>query len=431
MENRTPDTTTDSCSGPGIDIKEIENILLSHECVEEAHITSVPDGERRNVVHALVTLEENYLPSNDMKRELAWHVITQADTLVVFKDIEFREIRTDPATMFNKDRTVSAEDIYISGHKVNTGEVERALLEREEVVDVRVMGIPDKQKGAMLSAFITLRKGVAPTDNLKRELAWHARLEVGPMVMFRDMEFGDIPPERSEGGTERGMVIVDEITGTGGDIHISSHRISTTEVTRALLGHQYVEDAAVVTVPDEDRGEIMKAFVKLRKDVPHSNDLKLELAWHVMTELKPISVFKSIQFESETPVSAGKETSKTGQQGRKPVYVADDPVLSVHVERVLASHESVSEAIVIGVPDESHGEALKAFVTLENGIDPSDDLREELAWHTRTSIGPEVVFKSITFRRYLPRATTPEELRSILKADELEIPTRISISIAD
>ena len=63
------------------------------------------------------------------------------------------------------------------------------------------------------------------------------------------------------------MVIVDEVNGEENAIHILSHRISSTEVTRALLSHPDVSDAAVVPIPDEERGEILKAFVRLKKGV--------------------------------------------------------------------------------------------------------------------------------------------------------------------
>ncbi|HID73877.1 MAG TPA: hypothetical protein EYP43_02365, partial [Thermoplasmata archaeon] len=105
--------------------------------------------------------------------------------------------------------------------------------------------------------------------------------------------------------------------------------------------------------------------------------------------------------------------------------------LSLDVEEALERHKAVVEAVVIGVPDEVHGEALQAFVNLVPGVVPTEDLREELAWHARSEVGPEVVFRSIRFRRFLPGAKDRRTLRRILRADALEIPTKMSISIAD
>jgi acetyl-CoA synthetase len=94
-------------------------------------------------------------------------------------------------------------------------------------------------------------------------------------------------------------------------------------------------------------------------------------------------------------------------------------------------HDSVSYAVVLGVPDEKHGEALQAFVTLKEGEVPSRELLHELAWHARTLIGPQVVFKSIWFRDYIPRNVEKKMLRNILLAGTLDMPARMSITIAD
>jgi acyl-coenzyme A synthetase/AMP-(fatty) acid ligase len=219
------------------------------------------------------------------------------------------------------------------------------------------------------------------------------------------------------------MVVVDEVAMGGAGMEISGHRMSTTEITNVLLSHPDISDAAVVTVPDERKGEVMKAFAKVKEGVVPSNDLKLELAWLVLTELKPIGVFKSIELEQE-------ETQKAPVMGEE-VHISGHTLLSIDVEEALVSHPSVAEAIVVGVPDGTHGEALQAFVNLNSDVLPTEALKEELAWHARTEIGPEVVFRSVKFRSFLPRAKDRKTLRSILRADALEIPTKMSITMAD
>ena len=72
-----------------------------------------------------------------------------------------------------------------------------------------------------------------------------------------------------------------------------------------------------------------------------------------------------------------------------------------------------------------------AFVNLSTGTLPTEDLSEELAWHTRALVGEQVVFKSVKFRRFLPGAKDRKAMRRILRADALEIPTNVSITIAD
>jgi acyl-coenzyme A synthetase/AMP-(fatty) acid ligase len=437
---------------------DIKRILLSHESVKEADVTTVSGDQGKDLLHANILLNKDHSPSNELKLELAWHVGAESGDFSVFKDIEFRIPEEERKERWD-EQTFATGIVHIAGHRVDTSEVEQALMDFDGVVYARVIGVPDKKRGETLKAFITLKDGMDPSNDLKTELGWHARIEVSPMVVFKEVEFGDFvslegaKTDLSEEGKDGeksvittlesadpdGMVIVDEIKEDGKVIRISSHKISTTEITQSLLAHPYISDAAVVTVPDDRNGETMKAFVKLKEGVDPSNDLKLELAWHVMTDLKPISVFKSIELETAKP--EGKQVIEPAQAPASPVEkliskgVEDLLVhaenLSDRVENILAMHDSVSEAIVISVKDKVHGQALQAFVTLNEGSSPTEDLMEELAWHARTEIGSDVVFKSIKFRRFFPVTESRESLEALLTADAMEIPTMMSITIAD
>ena len=80
---------------------------------------------------------------------------------------------------------------------------------------------------------------------------------------------------------------------------------------------------------------------------------------------------------------------------------------------------------------EQSREALKAFVNLKEGIAPSEEIKTELAWLARTEIGPDVVFKSIDFKRYLPTTHDKGTLKSLLWADAMHVPAKISITVTD
>ena len=58
------------------------------------------------------------------------------------------------------------------------------------------------------------------------------------------------------------------------------------------------------------------------------------------------------------------------------------------VESALIEHPAVAEAAVIGIPDETAGEVVKAFVTLKAGFAPSEALERELRGHARKRLGP-------------------------------------------
>lgn len=426
-------------SGTQIDLEQIEQILQTHENVQEASVETVDDTRGGQLLHAIIALNPEQSPSNEIKLELAWYVGLESGHFSIFKDITFSESSSELIS-------VSAEPeertgiIHISGHEISTIDVEESLMRYPGITFARVIAIPDTRKGEILKAFVTVKDGIPQTNDLKSELAWQASVEVGPMIIFKEIVFGKFGPDATVPTLEDvpasdGMVIVDTIQEDGEVVKISSHRISTTEVTTSLMSHPYIEDAAVVTVPDDKLGEIMKAFVKLKEGVSPSNDLKLELAWYVMTDLKPISVFKNIDLGSDTPehVEEQPELSHVESMVKHELneMLTKTGEISDRVEHILSNQAAVSEAIVITVKDKVHGQALQAFVTLNDGYHPTEDLMEQLAWTARTEVESDIVFKSIKFRRFFPVTTSREALVSLLKADAMDVPAMMSITIAD
>jgi acetyl-CoA synthetase len=78
---------------------------------------------------------------------------------------------------------------------------------------------------------------------------------------------------------------------------------------------------------------------------------------------------------------------------------------------------------VIGVPDETAGEVVKAYVALNPGFEPSDELeREILRGHARKKLGPAVAPREIDFRKTLPKTRSGKIMRRLLKARELGLP---------
>lgn len=92
------------------------------------------------------------------------------------------------------------------------------------------------------------------------------------------------------------------------------------------------------------------------------------------------------------------------------------------VESALMEHPAVAEAGVIGVPDETAGEIVKAFVALKPGYEASEDLQLELTGHARKRLGPAVAPKAIAFRTNLPKTRSGKIMRRLLKARELGLP---------
>ena len=92
------------------------------------------------------------------------------------------------------------------------------------------------------------------------------------------------------------------------------------------------------------------------------------------------------------------------------------------VENVLTDHPAVAEAAVIGKPDPTYGELVKAFVTLKTGYAGDDDLRRDLMGHARKRLGAAVAPKEIDFVDSLPHTRSGKIMRRLLKARELGLP---------
>ena len=92
------------------------------------------------------------------------------------------------------------------------------------------------------------------------------------------------------------------------------------------------------------------------------------------------------------------------------------------VESVLIEHKAVAEAGVIGKPDPVAMEVVKAFVSLKDGFEPSDELRRELLGFARVRLGAVVAPKEITFLPTLPKTRSGKIMRRLLKARELGLP---------
>ena len=88
--------------------------------------------------------------------------------------------------------------VNISGHRIGTAEVESALVSHPKVSEAAVVGYPHEIKGQALYAYVTLKDGVKPTDELKKELSLHVRKEIGAIALPDKIQFSEgLPKTRS------------------------------------------------------------------------------------------------------------------------------------------------------------------------------------------------------------------------------------------
>jgi acetyl-CoA synthetase len=72
--------------------------------------------------------------------------------------------------------------INVSGHRMGTAEVESALVAHPKVAEAAVVGYPHDIKGQGIYAYVTLKTGVTPTEELRKELVLWVRKEIGPIA---------------------------------------------------------------------------------------------------------------------------------------------------------------------------------------------------------------------------------------------------------
>lgn len=92
------------------------------------------------------------------------------------------------------------------------------------------------------------------------------------------------------------------------------------------------------------------------------------------------------------------------------------------VESTLMRHPAVAEAAVIGKPEPTIGELVKAFVVLKTGNEPNEDTRMDIMGFARKELGPAVAPKEIEFVESIPKTRSGKIVRRLLKARELGLP---------
>jgi acetyl-CoA synthetase len=88
--------------------------------------------------------------------------------------------------------------LNVAGHRIGTMEVESALVDHPAVAEAAVVGRTDEVKGQAIAAFVTLRDGKEPSDELIVALKAHVVEVIGPIARPADILFSaDLPKTRS------------------------------------------------------------------------------------------------------------------------------------------------------------------------------------------------------------------------------------------
>jgi acetyl-CoA synthetase len=103
--------------------------------------------------------------------------------------------------------------LNVSGHRLGTAEIESAIVSHPAVAEAAVVGMPHDLKGQAVAAFVTLRKGSKPSEDLKKELIQTVRKQIGALASPDQIRFTDALPKTRSGKIMRRLL--KELAGSG------------------------------------------------------------------------------------------------------------------------------------------------------------------------------------------------------------------------
>jgi acetyl-CoA synthetase len=110
------------------------------------------------------------------------------------------------------------EIIKIAGHRIGTIEVETAFLRHPGVAEAGVTARPDPVRMEVISAFVVLKDGYAPSEGVRRELLDTVRRELGPIAVIGDLNFVSTLPKTRSGKIMRRVLKAVTLDKDPGDI---------------------------------------------------------------------------------------------------------------------------------------------------------------------------------------------------------------------
>ena len=96
--------------------------------------------------------------------------------------------------------------LNVSGHRLGTAEIESALVAHASVAEAAVVGVPHEMKGQGVAAFVTLKTGTKPSDQLKIELIDGVARQIGSLAKPDQIRFTDSLPKTRSGKIMRRLL---------------------------------------------------------------------------------------------------------------------------------------------------------------------------------------------------------------------------------
>jgi acetyl-CoA synthetase len=96
--------------------------------------------------------------------------------------------------------------INVSGHRLGTAEIESALVSHDSVAEAACVGMPHEMKGQGIAAFVTLKTGKKPSEDLKKELMQVVTKAIGALARPDQIRFTDALPKTRSGKIMRRLL---------------------------------------------------------------------------------------------------------------------------------------------------------------------------------------------------------------------------------
>jgi acetyl-CoA synthetase len=154
-------------------------------------------------------------------------------------------------------------------------------------------------------------------------------------------------------------------------------------------------------------------------------ELVMKRSWpgQMMGVYKNPERFFATYFEDHIGYYTAGDGCRRDEDGYYQITGRSDDVINVsghrmgtaEIESALVGHKNVAEAAVVGYPHPIKGQSIYAYVTLNSGVEKTDELKKELVMHVRKDIGPIATPEVIQWSDSLPKTRSGKIMRRILK----------------
>lgn len=128
-----------------------------------------------------------------------------------------------------------ADDVLkVAGHRLGTAELESGFVSHDAVAEAAVCGIPHDIKGEAIIAFLVLKDGIAPSEQLKKDLVQYIRTTIGPIASPDQLHFVTKLPKTRSGKIMRRLLKALAQDEKIGDISTLEDEASVDEVRAAF-----------------------------------------------------------------------------------------------------------------------------------------------------------------------------------------------------